>query len=83
MCNGKKLMFSWYSDGDFFAASFDNVINGFQVRANPSGALNALVFMCKAIASWHVNIHHQTLSNFFMWNMRQFLHLILCSIPRK
>ncbi|KAL1569023.1 Transportin-1 [Salvia divinorum] len=23
------------------------------VRANPSGALNALVFMCKAIASWH------------------------------
>ncbi|KAK4422690.1 Transportin-1 [Sesamum alatum] len=23
------------------------------VRANPSGALNSLVFMCKAIASWH------------------------------
>ncbi|KAK6158115.1 hypothetical protein DH2020_005429 [Rehmannia glutinosa] len=25
------------------------------VRANPSGALNSLVFMCKAIASWHVS----------------------------
>ncbi|KAL0393479.1 UNVERIFIED_CONTAM: Transportin-1 [Sesamum latifolium] len=23
------------------------------VRANPSGALNSLVFMCKAVASWH------------------------------
>lgn len=26
-----------------------------QVKANPSGALNSLVFMCKAIASWHVS----------------------------
>lgn len=25
-----------------------------QVRANPSGALSSLPFMCKAIASWHV-----------------------------
>lgn len=23
------------------------------VRANPSGALSSLVFLCKAIASWH------------------------------
>ncbi|GMP64365.1 hypothetical protein CsSME_00025676 [Camellia sinensis var. sinensis] len=23
------------------------------VRTNPSGALSSLVFMCKAIASWH------------------------------
>ena len=27
-----------------------------QVRANPSGALSSLVYMCKAIASWHVRI---------------------------
>ena len=27
-----------------------------QVKANPSGALSSLVFMCKAIASWHVRM---------------------------
>jgi transportin-1 len=27
-----------------------------QVKANPSGALGSLVFMCKAIASWHVSL---------------------------
>ncbi|KAJ4964946.1 hypothetical protein NE237_016795 [Protea cynaroides] len=32
------------------------------VRANPSGALNSLVFMCKAIASWH-EIRSQELHN--------------------
>ncbi|XP_073306992.1 transportin-1-like [Primulina huaijiensis] len=32
------------------------------VRANPSGALHSLVFMCKAIASWH-EIRSQDLHN--------------------
>ncbi|XP_043713857.1 transportin-1-like [Telopea speciosissima] len=32
------------------------------VRANPSGALNSLVYMCKAIASWH-EIRSQDLHN--------------------
>lgn len=27
-----------------------------QVRANPSGALSSLVFMCNAIASWNVSM---------------------------
>lgn len=29
-----------------------------QVRANPSGALSSLVFMCNAIASWNVRMLH-------------------------
>lgn len=33
----------------------------FQVRANPSGGLSSLIYMCKAIASWHVCI--QSLSS--------------------
>jgi transportin-1 len=32
------------------------------VRANPSGALSSLVFMCKAIASWH-EIESEELNN--------------------
>lgn len=32
------------------------------VKANPSGALNSLVFMCKAIASWH-EIRSEDLNN--------------------
>ncbi|KAK6137554.1 hypothetical protein DH2020_028696 [Rehmannia glutinosa] len=39
------------------------------VRANPSGALNSLVFMCKAIASWH-EIRSEDLHN----EVRQVLH---------
>lgn len=40
--------------------SYKLIINIFcqlrsQVRANPSGALSSLVFMCNAIASWNVS----------------------------
>jgi hypothetical protein len=55
MCNGMHLLSEWFfSRIGSIVKTYVWVFYTFQVRTNPSGALSSLVFMCKAIASWHV-----------------------------
>ncbi|KAL7204876.1 hypothetical protein ACSBR2_017899 [Camellia fascicularis] len=53
------------------------------VRANPSGALSSLVFMCKATASWHVRMDYggklfQVVQSYFKSSLNQLIKHVMC-----
>lgn len=56
LCSMVYMVPAGFSTSNFFSAKIVHDLHLPQVRANPTGALSSLAYMCKAIASWHVSL---------------------------